>query len=103
MFELDYLTQRLTFTSADLGSPTIIDGYATTFEGNVVGHRGRQPRAARRRARRVPRPSRGPAAAPSWTARTACGRSRIASGLLEAAADGRPVDLADLAARIAGR
>ena len=36
MFELDYLTQRLTFTSADAGSPTIIDGYATTFEGNVV-------------------------------------------------------------------
>ncbi len=36
MFELDYLTQRLTFTSADVGSPTIIDGYATTFEGNVV-------------------------------------------------------------------
>ena len=36
MFELDYLTQRLTFTSADVGSPTMIDGYATTFEGNVV-------------------------------------------------------------------
>ena len=36
MFELDYLTQRLTFTSADIGSPTMIDGYATTFEGNVV-------------------------------------------------------------------
>ena len=37
MFELDYLTQRLTFTSADVGSPTLIDGYATTFEGNIVG------------------------------------------------------------------
>lgn len=36
MFELDYLTQRLTFTSADVGSPKMIDGYATTFEGNVL-------------------------------------------------------------------
>src|SRR6185503_18805460 len=36
MFELDYLTQRLTFTSADVGSPTLIDGYATTFDGTVV-------------------------------------------------------------------
>ena len=36
MFELDYLTQRLTFTSADVAARRIIDGYATTFEGNVV-------------------------------------------------------------------
>ena len=55
MFELDYLTQRLTFTSADVGSPTLIDGYATTFEGERRRPRRRQPGAARRRARRVPR------------------------------------------------
>ena len=54
MFELDYLTQRLTFTSADIGSPTMIDGYATTFEGNVVTIDVDQPRAARGGAGRIP-------------------------------------------------
>lgn len=37
MFELDYLTQRLTFTRAtDLTNPRLIGGYAPTFEGDVV-------------------------------------------------------------------
>ena len=37
MFELDYLTQRLTFTRAtDLTDPRLIGGYAPTFEGDVV-------------------------------------------------------------------
>ena len=37
MFELDYLTQRLTFTRAtDLTDPRLIRGYAPTFEGDVV-------------------------------------------------------------------
>ena len=35
MFELDYLTQRLTFTRAtDTTNPRLIGGYAPTFEGN---------------------------------------------------------------------
>ena len=43
MFELDYLTQRLTFTRAtDTTNPRLIGGYAPTFEGEVaeidVGH-----------------------------------------------------------------
>jgi predicted dehydrogenase len=37
MFELDYLTQRLTFTkSADMSQPTLIRGFAPTFEGDVA-------------------------------------------------------------------
>ena len=37
MFELDYLTQRLTFTRAtDTTNPRLIGGYAPTFEGDVL-------------------------------------------------------------------
>ncbi|MEO8208194.1 MAG: Gfo/Idh/MocA family oxidoreductase [Chloroflexota bacterium] len=37
MFELDYLTQRLTFTRAtDLTNPRLIGGYAPTFEGDIA-------------------------------------------------------------------
>ncbi len=36
MFELDYLTQRLTFTKSDLVRSELIGGYATTFSGDVA-------------------------------------------------------------------
>ena len=37
MFELDYLTQRLTFTQAtDTTNPRLIRGYAPTYEGDVL-------------------------------------------------------------------
>jgi UDP-N-acetylglucosamine 3-dehydrogenase len=37
MFELDYLTQRLRFTSAsDSSKPRLISGFAPTFDGRVV-------------------------------------------------------------------
>jgi len=36
MFELDYLTQRLTFTKSDLAHGELIAGYATTFTGDVL-------------------------------------------------------------------
>lgn len=37
MFELDYLTQRLTFTHAsDTTNPRLIGGYAPTFAGSEV-------------------------------------------------------------------
>lgn len=36
MFELDFLTQRLTFTNMpDIRNPSLIGGYAPTFEGRV--------------------------------------------------------------------
>ncbi len=76
MFELDYLTQRLTFTRAtDTTNPRLIGGYAPTFEGEVVGAAGRLRGAARRRARRVPRRSSVTAAGRSSTPRTASGPS----------------------------
>ena len=36
MFELDYLTQRLTFTKSDLAHQELIAGYAPTFTGDVL-------------------------------------------------------------------
>ena len=36
MFELDYLTQRLTFTRSNVERPQMIAGYATTFSGDVA-------------------------------------------------------------------
>ena len=51
MFELDYLTQRLTFTRAsDMTNPRLIGGYAPTFERRGRGPPGRQRRAAGRRS-----------------------------------------------------
>ncbi len=102
MFELDYLTQRLTFTSADVGSPTIIDGYATTFEGNVVVIEvaSREPLAAELDAFLAVARAGG---RPVVDGEDGLWALAIASGLLQAAAEARPVDLADLAARISAR
>lgn len=36
MFELDYLTQRLTFTKSDVSTSNLIGGFAPTFTGDVV-------------------------------------------------------------------
>jgi hypothetical protein len=37
MFELDYITQKLTFTkSADTANPQLVGGYAPTFTGDVA-------------------------------------------------------------------
>jgi UDP-N-acetylglucosamine 3-dehydrogenase len=102
MFELDYLTQRLTFTSADVGSPTIIDGYATTFEGNVVVIEvaSREPLAAELDAFLAVARSGG---RPVVDGEDGLWALAIASGLLQAAAEGRPVDLTDFAQRIPDR
>jgi predicted dehydrogenase len=99
MFELDYLTQRLTFTSADTGSPTIIDGYATTFEGNVVDVEiaSREPLAAELDAFLAVARDGG---RPVVDGVDGLWALAIATSLLDAAAHGRPVDMAGLAARI---
>jgi UDP-N-acetylglucosamine 3-dehydrogenase len=92
MFELDYLTQRLTFTRSDLAHPELIGGFAPTFAGDVaeipvVTH---EPLAAQldsfvRAVRTGERPyvDGGDGA---WAV-------VIATALLEAAAARRPVDL----------
>jgi predicted dehydrogenase len=102
MFELDYLTQRLTFTSADVGSPTMIDGYATTFEGNVVviDVVSREPPRGRLDAFFAVARAGG---RPVVDGEDGLWALAIASGLLRAAAEAHPVDLAGFAERIPGR
>ena len=49
MFEVDYLTQRLTFTrGADVAHPTLLGGFAPTFTGETVELpvNGREPLVA---------------------------------------------------------
>lgn len=101
MFELDYLTQRLTFTRApDLSHPTLIRGYAPTFEGPVVEIpvEAVEPLAAEIEAFfEVVRTGRQPLV----DAEDGLWAVAIAAALLRAAAEGRPIDLSELATRIA--
>lgn len=103
MFELDYLTQRLTFTrSPDVAHPTLIRGYAPTFEGPVVEIpvEAVEPLAAELDAfLEVVRTG----GEPLVDAEDGLWAVAIASSLLRAASERHPVDLSDLAARIATR
>lgn len=96
MFELDYLSQRLTFTKAAVDRPTTIAGYATMFEGDVrvVHVESREPLAAELEAfLHVVRSGDRPVvdgADGLWAL-------AIASSLLEAAKTGEPVALDDVA------
>ncbi len=101
MFELDYLTQRLTFTRAtDTTNPRLIGGYAPTFEGDLV---------------ELPVASTEPLAAeldafldvvrnggrPIVDAEDGLWAVAIATSLLTAAAEGRAIDLTTLSSRFA--
>jgi UDP-N-acetylglucosamine 3-dehydrogenase len=101
MFELDYLTQRLTFTRAtDTTNPRLIGGYAPTFEGEVI---------------ELPVASVEPLASeldaflgivrtggrPVVDAEDGLWAVAIATSLLSAAADGHAVDLTTLTSRFA--
>ena len=101
MFELDYLTQRLTFTRAtDTTNPRLIGGYAPTFEGEV---------------HEVPVVSAEPLASeldafvgivraggrPVVDAEDGLWAVAVATSLLDAAAAGRVIDLSALSARFA--
>jgi predicted dehydrogenase len=101
MFELDYLTQRLTFTRAtDTTNPRLIGGYAPTFEGEVA---------------EVPVPTGEPLALeleaflrvvrgggrPEINAEDGLWAVGIATALLESASTRRIVELDGLAARVA--
>ncbi len=101
MFELDYLTQRLTFTRApDVEHPRLIGGYAPTFEGDVavLPVESAEPLAAELDAfLRVVREGGRPivdGADGLWAV-------AIAGGLLAAAAERHPIDLSDLTTRLA--
>jgi UDP-N-acetylglucosamine 3-dehydrogenase len=101
MFELDYLTQRLTFTRAtDTTNPRLIGGYAPTFEGEVV---------------ELPVASAEPLAAeidaflgvvrnggrPVVDAEDGLWAVAVATSLLDAAALGAAIDLTELSSRFA--
>jgi predicted dehydrogenase len=103
MFELDFLTQRLTFTkTAGLDHPRLIDGYAPTFEGDiaVLPVSSGEPLAAEIEAflgvvRRGGRPV--------VDGEDGLWAVAIATALLDAAASRAPADLSDLSARISIR
>jgi UDP-N-acetylglucosamine 3-dehydrogenase len=100
MFELDYLTQKLTFTRADVDKPLMIGGYATTFAGDVaeIPIVSIEPlRAELDEFVRVLRTGERPYVDGEdglWAV-------AIANALLVAARERRPIDLSDLPARLA--
>jgi predicted dehydrogenase len=101
MFELDYLTQRLTFTKAtDTTNPRLIQGYAPTFEGEVaeLPVESAEPLAAELDAfLRVVRTG----GRPVVDAEDGLWAVAVATSLLSAAADGTAVDLTELSTRFA--
>ena len=100
MFELDYLTQRLTFTRADVGGPRPDRGLRSDLQRRRGRASGRQRRAPGRRAGRLPGRRPRTAAGRSSMSRTACGPSRSPPPCSQAAASGRPIDLSDFSARL---
>ncbi len=103
MFELDYLTQRLTFTkAAGLDQPRLIEGYAPTFEGDVavLPVVNAEPLAAEHDAfLRIVRDG----GRPTVDGEDGVWAVAIANALLAAAAGRAPIDLSDLTARLAVR
>lgn len=101
MFELDYLTQQLTFTKApDTEHPTLIKGYAPTFAGDVavLPVASGEPLAAELDAFLAVVREGG---RPVVDAEDGLWAVAMANGLLEAAAARRPIELRDLGARLA--
>jgi predicted dehydrogenase len=101
MFELDYLTQRLTFTRAtDTTNPRLIGGYAPTFEGEVaeLPVASAEPLAAEIDAfLRVVRTG----GRPVVDAEDGLWAVAVATSLLTAASEGTAIDLSDLSSRFA--
>ncbi len=102
MFELDYLTQKLTFTRSNVERPQMIRGYATTFSGDVaeIPITNVEPlRAELDEFVRVLRTG----DRPYVDAEDGLWAVAIANGLLTAAAERRPIDLSDLPSRLAAK
>jgi predicted dehydrogenase len=103
MFELDYLTQQLTFTRAtDTTNPRLIGGYAPTFEGELVTLpvEAAEPLAAEVEAfLRVVIDGTDPIV----DAEDGLWAVAIADALLVSAAEARAVDLGHLNARLEAR
>ena len=100
MFDLDYLTQRLTFTRhPDTAHPTMIKGYAPTFTGDVheVPVNSAEPLAAELDAFLAV--ARG-GVAPMVSAEDGLWAVAVADAMLQAASEHRPVELNGFAARL---
>jgi predicted dehydrogenase len=100
MFDLDYLTQRLTFTKhPDVANPTLIKGYAPTFTGDVheVAVNSSEPLAAELDA--FIAVARG-GVAPMVSAEDGLWAVAVADAMLRASAERRPVELDGFAARL---
>jgi len=102
MFELDYLTQRLTFTRADVSHPITISGYATTFEGQVaeIQVASSEPLGAELDAFLAVARDGG---RPVVDGEDGLWALAIASSLLRAAAAASPVDMSELGRRVIAR
>jgi predicted dehydrogenase len=102
MFELDYLTQRLVFTRSNLAKPSLIRGYATTFEGDtaLIPVDDHEPLAAELDSFLNVARDGGRAVVDGTDGLWALA---IATSLLNAAADSAPIDMADFAGRIPAR
>ena len=100
MFELDYLTQRLTFTKLpDVSRPGLFAGYAPTFEGEVaeLPVASSEPLAAEIEAfLRVVRDG----GKPDVDGEDGLWAVAVAYALLDAARAHASVDLSDLAVRL---
>jgi UDP-N-acetylglucosamine 3-dehydrogenase len=100
MFELDYLTQKLTFTRSNVERPQMIAGYATTFTGDVaeIPVVSIEPlRAQLDEFVRVLRTG----DRPYVDAEDGLWAVALANALLTAASEQRPIDLSDLPSRLA--
>jgi UDP-N-acetylglucosamine 3-dehydrogenase len=99
MFELDYLSQRLTFTRSDVGHPQMIGGYAPTFTGEVaeLPVANAEPLGAELDAFVGAIRDGSP---PVISALDGLWAVAMASGLLQAGREGRPVELTSLTDRL---
>ncbi len=99
MFELDYLTQRLTFTRATTDVPELIGGYAPNFVGDVaeIPVASAEPLAAEIDAfvRVIREGGRPPVDGEDGLWAVA-----VANALLLSAAERHPVDMTDLTSRL---
>jgi len=101
MFELDYLTQRLTFTRAtDTTNPRLIKGYAPTFEGEMVELpvASVEPLAAELEAFLAVVRDGG---RPIVDAEDGLWAVAVATSLLDSASQGAAIDLSELSSRFA--
>ena len=99
MFELDYLTQKLTFTRSNVERPQMIAGYATTFTGDVVEIPVFSVEPLRAQLDEFVRVLRT-GDRPYVDGEDGLWAVGIANALLTSAAERRPIDLSDLPSRL---